>query len=122
MDFFFGANGCVTTGFVCKDVIVLIDNSQTHQPALPLLRHMLFASGIGLILLPPYRPESNPIEFMWSKVMYLIRRYGKATKDQYLDSLRRHGYDHPYGHAGVVSALWILILILILEVYIITGG
>ena len=77
MDFFFGANGCVTTGFVCRDDIVLIDNCQTHQSALPLLRHML------------YRPEFNPIELMWSKVKYLIRRYGKATKGQYLDSLRR---------------------------------
>ena len=89
MDFFFGANGCVTTGFVCRDDIVLVDNCQTHQSALPLLRHMLFASGIGLILLPPYRPEFNPIEFMWSKVKYLIRRYGKATKGQYLGSLTR---------------------------------
>ena len=77
MDFFFGANGCVTTGFVCRDDIVLIDNCQTHQSALPLLRHML------------HRPEFNLIELMWSKVKYSILRYGKATKDQYFDALRR---------------------------------
>jgi transposase len=89
MEFFFGPDGAVTTGFVEPGGVVLIDNCHTHKQMLLLLQEMLHRHGIALVLLPPYRSEYNPIELVWSKMKYLILRYGKATEDIYLQSLQR---------------------------------
>jgi len=35
---------------------------------------MIEATGAGVIFLPPYSPELNPIEHIWSKVKSFIKK------------------------------------------------
>jgi transposase len=51
--------------------IVVMDNLPAHKR--PAVREMIQAAGCQLWLLPPYSPDWNPIEMMWSKVKQLIR-------------------------------------------------
>jgi transposase len=51
--------------------IVVMDNLPAHKR--PAVRAMIEAAGCELWLLPPYSPDWNPIEMMWSKVKQLIR-------------------------------------------------
>jgi len=51
--------------------IVVMDNLPAHKR--PAVRAMIEAAGGELWLLPPYSPDWNPIEMMWSKVKQLIR-------------------------------------------------
>jgi transposase len=51
--------------------IVVMDNLPAHKK--PIVRAMIEAAGCELWLLPPYSPDWNPIEMMWSKVKQLIR-------------------------------------------------
>jgi hypothetical protein len=89
LDFFIGPHGCLAAGFVVCGDVVLIDNAHTHHQLLPILEPILAARGIGIVLLPPYRPEHNPIELVWSKLKYLIQHYGRATEHEAMVSLQR---------------------------------
>ena len=51
------------------------------------LRGYLNLAGVSLLLLPKYCPELNPIELVWSKIKYSIRRHGKRTLDEAIRSL-----------------------------------
>jgi transposase len=51
--------------------IVVMDNLQPHKHSE--VRRLIEAAGCELWLLPPYSPDLNPIEMMWSKVKQLIR-------------------------------------------------
>ena len=51
--------------------IVVMDNLPAHKK--PVIREMIEAAGCALWMLPPYSPDWNPIEMMWSKVKQLIR-------------------------------------------------
>jgi transposase len=60
----------LTPGLRPGDIVVM-DNLQPHKN--PAVRRMIEAMGCELWLLPPYSPDLNPIEMMWSKVKQLIR-------------------------------------------------
>lgn len=51
--------------------IVVMDNLPAHKR--PAVGAMIEAAGCQLWFLPPYSPDWNPIEMMWSKVKQLIR-------------------------------------------------
>jgi transposase len=51
--------------------IVVMDNLPAHKK--PAVREMIEGAGCELWFLPPYSPDWNPIEMMWSKVKQLIR-------------------------------------------------
>jgi transposase len=51
--------------------IVVMDNLPAHRR--PAVRAMIERAGCELRFLPPYSPDWNPIEMMWSKVKQLIR-------------------------------------------------
>lgn len=51
--------------------IVVMDNLPAHKR--PIVRSIIEEAGCELWLLPPYSPDLNPIEMMWSKVKQLIR-------------------------------------------------
>jgi transposase len=51
--------------------IVVMDNLPAHKRSV--VREMIEAAGCELWMLPPYSPDFNPIEMMWSKVKQLIR-------------------------------------------------
>jgi transposase len=51
--------------------IVVMDNLPAHKR--PAVQEMIQAAGCQLWFLPPYSPDFNPIEMMWSKIKQLIR-------------------------------------------------
>lgn len=51
--------------------VVIVDNLATHKVAG--VREAIEAAGARLEYLPPYSPDLNPIENLWSKVKQLIR-------------------------------------------------
>lgn len=50
---------------------VILDNLATHKVAG--VREALEAAGARLLYLPPYSPDFNPIENLWSKVKQSLR-------------------------------------------------
>ena len=51
--------------------IVVLDNLASHKGAE--IRAMIEAAGAALWFLPPYSPDFNPIEKLWSKVKAFLR-------------------------------------------------
>ena len=51
---------------------VILDNLATHKVAG--VRQAIEAAGARLLYLPPYSPDFNPIENLWSKVKQILRR------------------------------------------------
>lgn len=93
--------------FLPGRVIVVWDNGSNHQG--PLVRAFL-AKGAGRRLhlerLPPYAPELNPVEWVWSHV-----KYGKLAN--FVPRHVRHLEDKVRGHLravgktpGLLKALW----------------
>jgi transposase len=62
--------------------IVVLDNLSSHKG--DEIRRMIEAVGCELWLLPPYSPDLNPIEKMWSKVKEFLRA-AKARCTEELD-------------------------------------
>lgn len=59
--------------------IVVMDNLSPHKsdPTLALVR----AVGAEVLFLPPYSPDLNPIEKMWSKIKGLLRSAEARTQE-----------------------------------------
>ena len=64
------------------DSIVIMDNLAAHKS--PRIGELLQTAGAELRYLPPYSPDLNPIELMWSKVKNHLRRAkARNTEDLY---------------------------------------
>jgi transposase len=62
--------------------IVVMDNLSSHKS--PEIRPMIQAAGANLLYLPPYSPDLNPIEKMWSKVKACLRgSKARGTEELY---------------------------------------
>lgn len=57
--------------------VVVMDNLPAHK--LPGVRVAIGAAGATLLRLPPYSPDLNPIEMVWSKVKRLMRSSAART-------------------------------------------
>lgn len=57
--------------------VVVMDNLQSHYAAG--VREAIESAGATLRYLPPYSPDYNPIENMWSKVKALLRHAAART-------------------------------------------
>ena len=57
--------------------VVVTDNLQAHKAAG--VRAAIEAAGCRLVFLPPYSPDSSPIEPMWSKVKQALRSAAERT-------------------------------------------
>lgn len=55
-----------------KDDIIVMDNMRSHHARA--VTDILDASGIRYLYLPPYSPDLNPIEKMWSKIKAYLRK------------------------------------------------
>jgi transposase len=51
--------------------VVVMDNLPSHKP--PRVRELIESADATLLYLPPYSPDKNPIEMIWSKVKRLLR-------------------------------------------------
>ena len=62
--------------------LVIMDNLATHK--IRGVREALQAAGARLLYLPPYSPDFNPIEPMWSKIKQVLRSHAPRTDEQLL--------------------------------------
>ena len=67
--------------------IVVMDNLSAHKS--PAIAEMLRAAGAQLWFLPPYSPDLNPIELMWSKVKAALRSAKARTQETLLDAIAK---------------------------------
>ena len=63
-----------------------MDNMKSHHAKA--VKELLDSSGIRYIYLPPYSPDLNPIEKLWSKVKALLRKFKARTLDALPDALQ----------------------------------
>ena len=59
--------------------IVVMDNLSSHKG--PKVRVLIEAVGAKLLYLPPYSPDFNPIEKLFSKLKALLRKAAERTVD-----------------------------------------
>ncbi len=64
---------------LCPGDIVVMDNLSSHKASD--IREHIEGAGAYLWYLPPYSPDFNPIEQMWSKVKNALRTAGARTED-----------------------------------------
>ena len=57
--------------------VVVMDNLPGHK--LVTVRKLIQSAGAALLYLPPYSPDFNPIEMIWSKVKRLLRTLAART-------------------------------------------
>lgn len=62
-----------------KGDIVIMDNLTSHKVAGVV--DPIIAAGTEIVYLPPYSPDFNPIEMMWSKIKAYLRKVKARTKD-----------------------------------------
>ena len=65
-----------------KGDIVIMDNLSCHK--VKGVAEAIEAAGASVLYLPPYSPDLNPIEMMWSKIKALLRKW-KARSSEVLD-------------------------------------
>ncbi len=66
--------------------VVIMDNLGSHKG--PAVRQAIRKAGAHLIFLPPYSPDLNPIEQVFSKLKTLLRKAAERTVE---DTWRRIG-------------------------------
>lgn len=87
-------NGDVFEAFVahvlvpvlCKGDVVIMDNLSSHKRART--RELIEGVGAELVFLPPYSPDLNPIEMVFSKIKQRLRTLGCRTKESLWTSMQ----------------------------------
>jgi transposase len=64
---------------LCPGDVVVMDNLGSHKG--PAVRAAVEAAGAGLLYLPPYSPDFNPIENAFAKLKALLRKAAERTVD-----------------------------------------
>jgi transposase len=89
--------------------IVIMDNLSSHK--LEGVRAAIEAAGARLVYLPPYSPDFNPIEQVFSKLKALLRKFGERTIDALwqrlgllLDSFDQPECQNYFRHCGYLSS------------------
>jgi len=67
--------------------IVVMDNMRSHH--VKAVREVLEEKGVIPLYLPPYSPDLNPIEKMWSKVKAILRGWKIRSLDALHTALQR---------------------------------
>jgi transposase len=65
--------------------IVVLDNLACHKH--PRVRELIESVGAEIWHLPPYSPDFNPIEEMWSKVKQTLRSLAARTSDGLIQAI-----------------------------------
>ena len=69
-----------------SDSVLIMDNMKSHHAKA--VKNLLDSSGVRYIYLPPYSPDLNPIEKLWSKVKSLLRKFKARTLDTLPDAIQ----------------------------------
>ena len=75
---------------LAPDDILLLDNSSVHRSKLVL--DTLDEYGIKYLFLPPYSPDFNPIELLWSLMKSVLRKLKARTHDK-LENAIAYAFD-----------------------------
>jgi transposase len=78
--------------------IVVMDNLASHK--VPGVREAIAGAGAQVAYLPPYSPDLNPIELVFSKLKWLLRSAGERTVDGLWNLLGRVLDDFPPDECG----------------------
>lgn len=70
---------------LCPGDMVILDNLAAHNDSE--VHHLIEQAHAYLTFLPPYSPDFNPIEEMWSKVKTFLRRAKARTKEDLYDAI-----------------------------------
>ena len=65
--------------------IVVMDNLSSHKVSGVV--ETIEAVGAKVMFLPPYSPDLNPIEMMWSKIKAILRRLKIRVKELLVDAI-----------------------------------
>lgn len=65
--------------------LVIMDNLRCHK--VKGVKEAIQRTGAQLLYLPPYSPDFNPIEMMWSKLKAILRKVKARTVDSLLAAL-----------------------------------
>ena len=65
--------------YLNRNSVLVMDNMKSHHAKA--VKDLLDSSGIRYIYLPPYSPDLNPIEKLWSKVKAILRKFKARTLD-----------------------------------------
>jgi transposase len=65
--------------------IVVMDNLPSHK--VNGITKAIEAVGVSVLFLPPYSPDMNPIELMWSKIKAILRKLKVRTKEHLDDAI-----------------------------------
>ena len=88
-----GTSSEVFRAFVCQQLVpqlrpgdcVVMDNLAAHRDKLSL--DAIERAGATVLFLPPYSPEFNPIEKLWSKLKEFVRRKTTDSRDLFDDAV-----------------------------------
>lgn len=85
--------------------IVVLDRLQAHRGRV--VRRAIRRVGAGVWYLPPYSPDYNPIEKVWSKVKACLRKAAARTQETLWEALRQavaavtaQDCQHCFAHCG----------------------
>ncbi len=65
---------------------VILDNLPAHKPIA--IREAIEATGAGILFLPPYSPDFNPIEMAFSKIKALLKKAAARSVHTLWDAIR----------------------------------
>lgn len=65
--------------------ILLWDNLAAHKRAN--VRALVESVGASIVFLPPYSPDTNPIEMAWSKIKTVLRSHAARSWDQLVEAV-----------------------------------
>ena len=65
--------------------IVVLDNLACHKH--PRVRELIESVGAEVWYLPPYSPDFNPIEQMWSKIKQVLRSLAARTFEGLIEAI-----------------------------------
>ena len=95
----------VLVGHLKPGDVVIMDNLSSHKRAR--IRELIEATQAKLMYLPPYSPDLNPIEMIFSKIKQSLRTLKRRTKEalwqsmqSVLETVTRSDATNCYQHAG----------------------
>ena len=69
-----------------KKIIIILDNFSSHK-AEDTMKHAR-KNNMKLILLPPYSPDLNPIEYIWKSIKRIISKNFIVDKNHMMELIR----------------------------------
>ena len=66
--------------------VVVLDNLSSHKSTHA--RRLIEQCGARLVFLPPYSPDLNPIEMVFSKIKQLLRSLASRTREALWDAMQ----------------------------------